>query len=466
MRRIAYCSPINPVHSGISDYSEELLPYLGQYVDITLYIDDGVVPANPLLGQHLTIRSLSALAQDHAQHPYDAVLYHMGNSPAHFHIYDAAQRTPGVVVLHDLVLHHFMLQYHAVHRHDIVGYRALATQYYGAAGTHIADRMLQGIFDDAVFDMPLCQPVLHNAQLLISHSQYVVDHSARIASATPAAVVPMGVPVLAQPDAAPFRAQFDFGQNPFVIASFGHVNPYKRVEQVLRMLRNLRRAGINAHYIIVGSVSPNFALAALVRRTGTADCVHVTGYVSAPDFNAYVAAADVCINLRHPTAGETSASLLRLLAAGKPTAISASGSFLEIPADCAMHIPLDATETDMLTACAFLVHQHPAFGAQLGAHARAMVERAHTLNHSAARYMDVLAAHYGWEEQTIQRPALWDVVPVFDEKNIRLTPKPVVTRVSEPAALLGTARAHTKTTPWAESSLRTKIADLFAPKGR
>ncbi len=461
MRRIAYCSPINPVHSGISDYSEELLPYMAQYVDITLYIDDGVVPANPFLATHLTIRPLSALAHDHEQQPYDAVLYHMGNSPAHFGIYDAAQRTPGVVVLHDLVLHHFMLQYHAVHRHDIDGYRALAAKYYGDNGTHIADRMLQGIFDDAVFDMPLCQPVLNGAQLLISHSQYVVEHSASIAPATAAAVVPMGVPVLPQTDATALRAQFDFGPDPFVIASFGHVNPYKRVEQVLRVVRNLRRAGVNAHYIIVGSVSPNFALAALVRRTGTAECVHVTGYVSAQDFGAYVAAADLCINLRHPTAGETSASLLRLLAAGKPTAISASGSFLEIPTDCAMHIPLDNSETDMLTACAFLVHQHPAFAKTIGAQARALIERTHTLSHSAARYMQVLARHYGWEEQTIQRPVLWDVVPVSAENGISRLPQPVLVPTSTPSAFAAAAAAHAKTTPWAESSLRNTIATLF-----
>ena len=462
MRRIAYCSPINPVHSGISDYSEELLPYLGQYVDITLYIDDGVVPANPHIGTHLRIRSLSALAHDHGQRPYDAILYHMGNSPAHFQIYDAAQHTPGVIVLHDLVLHHFMLQYHAVHRRDIAAYRALAAEYYGAAGTQIADRMLQGIFDDAVFDLPLCQPVLHRAQLLISHSQYVVNQSAIIAPKTPAALVPMGVPVLAQSDATTIRAQFDFGPDPFLIASFGHVNPYKRVEQVLRMVRTLRRAGINAHYVIVGSVSANFALEALVRRTGTAACVHVTGYVSSQEFGAYVAAADICINLRHPTAGETSASLLRLLAAGKPTAISASGSFLEIPRDCAMHIPLDATEAELLTACAFLIQQRPDFAAQIGAQARALVERTHTLSHSAARYMQVLASHYGWEVPLIQRAVLWDVVPVADEKGVQRLPKPVIGPARPPAAFDLTAATHTKTTPWAESSLRTKIAALFA----
>jgi len=413
MRRIAYCSPINPVHSGISDYSEELLPYLGQYADITVYIDHGLTPTNTAIAQHMQVRSLSQLVADNQQQPYDAILYHMGNSPAHFQIWDVAQQVPGVIVMHDLVLHHFMLQYHAVHRRNIKAYQHLAEAHYGAAGREIAERMLQGVFDDSVFNMPLCQPVLASAQLLISHSHYVADAVTTLHPTLARAVVPMGVPVLPIIDPAPLRAQLDLGENPFIIASFGHVNPYKRVDQVLRTVRTLRRAGINAHYIIVGSVSPNFALDTLVRRTGTQAAVHVTGYASAEDFALYVALADVCINLRHPTAGETSASLLRLLAAAKPTLITASGSFLEIPRNTAIHIPLDQGEGAMLTASTFLLHQHPEVSDTLGQNARAFVQQGHTLANSAAAYMRTLSQHFGWEMPTIMRQPLWDVAPAL-----------------------------------------------------
>ena len=62
----------------------------------------------------------------------------------------------------------------------------------------------------------------------------------------------------------------------------------------------------------------------------------------------------------------------------------------------------------------------------------------------------------------MQRAVLWDVVPVADEKGIQRLPKPVIGTAHPPAAFDQTAVAHTKTTPWAESSLRTKIAALFA----
>ena len=75
---LAYYSPLNPIPSGISDYSEELLTYLAAYAEIELIVD-GYTPTNPAL-QVFPQRSLKefyARASD-----YDVILYHMGNSPA------------------------------------------------------------------------------------------------------------------------------------------------------------------------------------------------------------------------------------------------------------------------------------------------------------------------------------------------------------------------------------------------
>jgi hypothetical protein len=191
MRRIAYCSPINPVPSGISDYSEDLLPYLAQYADITLYHDSGVTPSNSQLATHLNIRPITNLLVDQQRQPYDAIIDHMGNTAALPNL-DVAQQLPGVIVLHDLVVHHFMLQYYATHRHDIGAYQQLVAQHYGVAGERVATRMLRGVFDDAVFTMPLCQPILAHATALISHSQYVVDAVQPLAPNLTTTVVPMG----------------------------------------------------------------------------------------------------------------------------------------------------------------------------------------------------------------------------------------------------------------------------------
>jgi hypothetical protein len=170
----------------------------------------------------------------------------------------------------------------------------------------------------------------------------------------------------------------------------------------------------------------------MIMRTNTQDAVHITGYVAADVFNAYVDVADVCINLRHPTAGETSASLLRLLAAGKPTFITASGSFLEIPRDVAVHIPLDAHEVDFLAAALFLCYQHREFAAHVGDNARAFVQAQHTLPQSAAAYMQVLATLHGWEPPTPIRPVGWDVHPASDAPLPQLAPQRITPTTRAP----------------------------------
>ena len=40
---------------------------------------------------------------------YDAVVYQMGNSPAHAYIYEALLKYPGVVVMHEFILHHLRI---------------------------------------------------------------------------------------------------------------------------------------------------------------------------------------------------------------------------------------------------------------------------------------------------------------------------------------------------------------------
>src|SRR5206468_626438 len=135
---------------------------------------------------------------------------------------------------------------------------------------------------------------------------------------------------------------------------------------------------------------------AAVARAGLDEIVTVTGYVDRAAFEDYVAAADICLNLRHPTAGETSASLLRLLGAGKPTLVTASGSFAELPPGVAAQVDLDASEGDLILEYCRLLVARPQLAAAMGAHARAYVARDHTLDGAATSYMRFLAAHYGW----------------------------------------------------------------------
>jgi glycosyltransferase involved in cell wall biosynthesis len=447
--RIAYCSPLNPAPSGISDYSEELLPHLGQYAEITLFVEDGLRPSNPQVAAHLEVLPLRRLPRELRRQRYDGIVYHMGNSPAHAGIWRAAQRAPGVVVLHELVLHHFMLWYAANVQRDVQLYVRDMAARYGDAGAHVAQMMIRSRFTDAAFDFPCCEPVLAAARGLIAHSRYVAERAAAMRPGLPAAIVPMGVPLPPAASRAAARARLGLPAEAALLASFGHINAWKRVEPALRALRQLRDDGRDARYLLVGSVSPNYDLAGLVGRMGLSDAVTITGYVPRGQFEDYVAAADICLNLRHPTGGETSASLLRLLGAGRPTLVSAIGSFAELPAGVAAQVDPDAGEGELLLAYCRLLLARPDLAAALGARARAFVAAEHSLGAAALGYARFLARLYGWPAlRRLRERPLWEPQPEAPPPTPSLAPpaspppnpaSPLVQRAGQALAELGIA---------------------------
>src|SRR5690242_14349971 len=108
--KLAFFSPLNPIQSGISDYSEELLLTMhgattgGRPAQIDLFIDRGYSPSNPEITRRFRVRQGRGFGR--VANEYDSVIYQLGNSPAHAYIYEQSLRHPGVVVMHEFVLHH------------------------------------------------------------------------------------------------------------------------------------------------------------------------------------------------------------------------------------------------------------------------------------------------------------------------------------------------------------------------
>jgi glycosyltransferase involved in cell wall biosynthesis len=220
----------------------------------------------------------------------------------------------------------------------------------------------------------------------------------------------MGVPLAPAIPREQARARLGLPPGALILASFGHINPYKRVEAALRAVKSLRAGRPDVRYLLVGSISPSYDVRAAIGRAGLEDSVTVTGYVERRVFEDYVAAADICLNLRHPTAGETSASLLRLLGAGKPTLVTASGSFAELPPGVAAQVDLDASEGDLILEYCRLLAARPDLAGAMGAQARAYVAREHTLDRAATSYMRFLAARYGWgDTPPLRAGPLWEL---------------------------------------------------------
>src|SRR5919199_859102 len=84
--RVACFTPLSPVESGISFYSEELLPVLARALDLDVFVD-GYHPAHADQLDMVRLRDAREFERAARTRPYDAVIYQLGNSPAHAYMY-------------------------------------------------------------------------------------------------------------------------------------------------------------------------------------------------------------------------------------------------------------------------------------------------------------------------------------------------------------------------------------------
>src|SRR6266487_2396859 len=174
--RIAFFTPLNPIQSGISDYSEELLLKLseatvsGQPIDVDLFIDRVYKPSNQEITRRFDV--LPGRTFGSAASKYDSIVYQMGNSPAHAYIYDELLRHPGVVVMHEFVLHHLRM-WMALNSGKRKAYLSLMKSQHGDEGREAARRVMLGQFPEALFDYPLSDEVINHAKGVIVHSEYM-----------------------------------------------------------------------------------------------------------------------------------------------------------------------------------------------------------------------------------------------------------------------------------------------------
>ena len=398
--RVAYFSPLNPQRSGISDYSEELLPHLAAAgAEISLFVD-GFAPSNPALAGRFPVF-------DYRREPerlrrlsdYDVALYHVGNDHRyHAGIYEAALAHPGVVVLHDFALQNFFTGL-ARERGDWRVYLDELEACHGAAARADAEEAIRrgGTPPAAAapLSFPLNRRLAHAAEGVVVHSEWARSRLALVAPGVPVAHINLPVPLdaAAGDEGADDEAAGDAGRarasRAVRLASFGHVTTEKGIERALAALAALGE-GYDFHYTLVGQPE-GFDVAEVVRSCGLAGRVTVTGFVTLAEFKARIRATDIAINLRERTVGETSASVCRIMAAGVPVIVSDVGWFAELPDDAVVKIDTgQAADAQLRALLARLISDEP-LRRRIGRNARRHALAEHAIERSAARYLDFLS---------------------------------------------------------------------------
>ncbi len=402
--RIAWFTPLRPVASGISLYNEELLEVLGRYWPIDVYVD-GYEPAPFRPFGALRIFSAKEFDRRDQRERYATIVYQFGNSPAHSYMYDLALQRPGIVVMHDTVLHHLQLSMIS-RRGGADRYRRAMSRRYGDKGSQIAEQVLRGRVPPSLFEFPLSEDVIEASKQIIVHSEFGLRQIRSWVPDADVSVIPMGirVPTLIDRDRA--RTALNLPQKAYVVASVTMVNPYKRLDVVLRALSRFRRT-TPVYMVVAGNVSPHVPLSRWISLYGLEGVVETLGFVDDRTARLVAAAADVLVNLRYPTAGETSASLLRIMSAGRPVLVSDNGSFRELPDNTVAKVPVDAVEEETVEAFLEAFSVSPDLASQIGLNARTYIEQHHTLNDMVAGYWKVLQDASGID---LQQPGRIDAV--------------------------------------------------------
>jgi glycosyltransferase involved in cell wall biosynthesis len=277
-------------------------------------------------------------------------LYHVGNDPHHHGwIVDALRRQPGAVVLHDLVIHHLIAGL-TLGRGDAEGYLAAMFREDGVVGRLLAHGVVDGLvpplWETRAEQFPLTKEVLNLATGVIVHSHYVEAQVQSMRYGGPVWRVPH--PAWPRPPDLP-RPGLPEGRFP-VVGCFGNLTTTKRVPQLVAAFKRMLDEFPDALLLLVGRPAPGFALEPELRRHGVAvENVIEIDYVDQLRLWSLMEAADLAVNLRWPTMGETSGTAIRSLVLATPLVVSDVGWFSELPDTAVVKMPVGPDEVDCLT---------------------------------------------------------------------------------------------------------------------
>jgi glycosyltransferase involved in cell wall biosynthesis len=320
----------------------------------------------------------------------DLHLYHLGNNRLHARIYEQALQTPGIVVLHDAVLQHFLLG--TLTREQ---YIEEFVYNYGEWNRHVGEELWNDraacAVDPRYFRYPMLRRALERQLAVIVHNPGAAA-IAREHGARDVRIIPHFFEPAERPDAASaerFRQRIAVEPGAFLFGIFGYLRETKRVLPCLDVFRRLHAVLPNTALLVAGEIVSG-DLRRLLANIGGDPGVRRIGHLSDEDFRIAAEAVDCCLNLRYPPAGETSGIAIRLMGIGKPVILTESLETSEIPRTAALRVPAGAEEADVLFRQMALVAGFPEIARQIGEEAARYIRARHNLGDAAEQYRQVI----------------------------------------------------------------------------
>lgn len=341
---LAWFGPLPPVRSGIAHYASLVLPQLARRHDVTCVADQVEAPAVPW-----PVSGVDELRRSHQN--FDAVFCQIGNNAFHEGVYRWSLEHPSVVVIHDLILHHLIVEM-TLARGDAAAYIGTLRANHGEAGAAWAAGRAAGAHGEiGNFLYPCFRQVATAAKHLLVHNSWAARQIRAAGVRTPITISghPWTQAEVTEQDLDAFRSRHSLSSESRIVSMLGFITAAKRPAEVFRAFAEASRRDGTLHLLVAGDPAPGIDLFRLAGQVGLPrERWTATGYVDDPDFDRVVALSDAVVNLRYPSAGEMSGPLVKVIGAGRDVAVSDYAQFGELPPGVAVKIPFGPAEHDAL----------------------------------------------------------------------------------------------------------------------
>jgi glycosyltransferase involved in cell wall biosynthesis len=318
--RLAWFSPFPPVRTGIAQYSAELVDVLRRR--------GWTIDAYPEADAH-------DFPWRHQRQPYDLIVYQFGNSSHHDYEWPYALRYPGMTVLHDTRLHHARAAL-LLREKRAPEYRDEFRWNHPGVPDGAAELAVAGFDSRLYYEWPMVGALAAASRLVAVHGDGAREELRDAASGTIVSIR-LGhgeavTPERARDARARIRARYGIADADVLFGCFGGLTSEKRIPQILRALHAILPYAPGARLLLAGAAAAHYSAAADISALRLDDRVTSAGYLEREaDLTDHFAACDVSLNLRWPTARETSGPWLRALAAGRATIVMDLAHLADVP---------------------------------------------------------------------------------------------------------------------------------------
>lgn len=387
--KLAYISPLPPVRSGISDYSTELLPELSKYYDIDVIVEQKSV--NELwIREHCKIYDTQWFKQNASM--YDRILYHFGNSHFHQHMFNLLLDIPGVVVLHDFFLSD-VISHMSMYKYE--NHSFMHELYYSHGYRIFQDNRLE-----LQWKYPCNKRVLDYAKGIIVHSDYskkLAEHWYEKTYADDWSVIPHLRKPADKLNREKIRQKLGIPSNATLVCSFGMMGPTKMNDRLLNAWLNSSLGNDKKCYLIFVGENQHGdygnKIVRTIKKSNSEKNIQITGWIDSNTFREYLSVADIGVQLRTLSRGETSGTVLDCMNYALATIVNANGSIADLPEDAVCMIPDEFTDLELIRALEELYVKKDR-RKRLGDKACEVILNSHIPQRCAEQYVNAIELYY------------------------------------------------------------------------